>query len=116
MVWIEGGTFMMGSNDFYPEEAPAHEVAVDGFFIDKYPVINRQFARFVRETNYVTFSERYPPPEDYPDAQPEMLVPGSLVFDNPGHRVDLNNYSNWWTFRAGANWRHPEGPGSSLKG
>jgi formylglycine-generating enzyme required for sulfatase activity len=79
MVWIPGGTFRMGSNDHYPEEAPVHSVTVDGFWMDKYQVTKAQFANFVRETGYVTVAERAPNPEDYPGAPPENLVPGSLV-------------------------------------
>lgn len=116
MVWIPGGTFLMGSDKHYPEEAPAHYVKVDGFWMDRYAVTNEQFARFVKATRYVTFAERRPNPKDYPGAPPEMLVPGSLVFVQPRRPVDLNNYFNWWAWVPGANWRHPEGPGSSIKG
>lgn len=79
MVWIPGGTFMMGSNDHYPEEAPAHAVTVDGFWMDQYTVTNVQFSRFVEETNYVTWAERPANPEDYPGAKPELLVPSSEI-------------------------------------
>jgi formylglycine-generating enzyme len=116
MVWVPGGTFLMGSNDHYPEESPAHEVTVDGFWMDKYTVTNSQFARFVEETDYVTLAERPPDPAQYPGAKPEMLVAGSVVFQQPTHQVDLRNRYNWWTWVKGANWRHPEGPGSSLRG
>lgn len=116
MVWIPGGTFIMGSNDHYPEEAPAHSVTVEGFWMDRYAVTNARFSRFVEETNYVTSAERAPNPEQYPDAKQEMLVPASVVFRRPGFKVDLNNHFNWWTYVPGANWRHPQGPGSSLKG
>ena len=116
MVWIPGGTFMMGSNDHYPEEAPAHAVTVDGFWMDQYTVTNAQFSRFVEETNYVTWAERAPNPEDYPGAKPEMLVPASVVFRRPGYKVSLHDAYQWWTYVPGANWRHPLGPGSSLKG
>src|SRR5688572_83695 len=80
MVRIPGGTFLMGSNDFYPEEAPAHTVKVDGFWMDEHPVTVSEFRRFVRETGYVTVAERPLDPNDYPGADPELLVPGSLVF------------------------------------
>lgn len=116
MVWIPGGTFQMGSNDHYPEEAPAHRVTVDGFWMDKYTVTNEQFQKFVKATNYVTFAERVPNPDDYPGADPTMLVPSSVVFQKPTHRVDMQNIYNWWQYIPGANWRHPEGRGSSIKG
>jgi formylglycine-generating enzyme len=114
MVWIEGGTFLMGSDHHYPEEAPAHNVTVSGFWIDQFTVTNKQFQRFVKETGYVTFAERPPKPENYPGALPELLVPGSLVFQAPDRPVDLRTCS-WWSYVPGANWRHPHGPGSSIK-
>jgi formylglycine-generating enzyme len=89
MVWVSGGTFSMGSDDHYPEEAPAHRVSVGGFWIDRYAVTNRDFARFVRKTGYVTFAEQTPRAEDYPRAYPAMLVAGSSVFVSPGRPVDL---------------------------
>ena len=89
MVWIPGGTFLMGSDHHYPEEAPAHEVTVDGFWMDRYTVTNREFRRFVEATGYVTFAEKPPRAEDYPGAKPEMLVAGSIVFRKPAQRVDL---------------------------
>ena len=116
MIWIPGGEFIMGSDDHYPEEAPAHRVAVDGFWIDAKQVTNAEFRRFVKATGYETVAERAPRAEDYPGALPEMLVPGSVVFDQPDRRVSLNNHYNWWGWKAGANWRHPEGPGSTLDG
>lgn len=116
MVWVPGGTFMMGSNDHYPEEAPAHEVAVNGFWMDQYTVTNAQFSRFVEDTNYVTSAERCPNPKDYPGAVPELLVPASVVFRRPGYKVSLSDHFQWWTYVPGASWRHPLGPGSSLKG
>ena len=116
MVWVPGGTFMMGSNDHYPEEAPAHPVTVNGFWMDQHTVTNAQFSRFVEDTGYVTSAERAPRPEDYPGAKPEMLVPASVVFYRPVFKVDLNNHFNWWTYIQGASWRHPQGPKSSLKG
>src|SRR5262245_25211164 len=116
MVWIAGGTFTMGSNDHYAEEAPAHQVAVDGFWMDAYPVTNLQFGRFVKATSYVTLAERVPDAADYPGAKPELLVPGAVVFVRPARPVDLNNHYNWWHYVPGACWRHPEGPGSTLNG
>lgn len=116
MVWIPGGTFLMGSNDFYPEEKPAHRVAVDSFWMDEHPVTNAAFRRFVKATGYVTVAEREPDPSDYPDADPRLLVPGSLVFRKPPRRIGLHDYRAWWAFVPGACWKHPEGPGSSLHG
>src|SRR4026208_1052682 len=92
MSWIPGGTFTMGSNDHYPEEAPAHPVTVDGFWMDQYTVTNAQFSRVVEETDYVTSAERTPRPEDYPGAGPEMLIPASVVFQQPKFRVNLRNH------------------------
>ena len=115
MVWIPAGTFMMGSDSHYPEEAPAHEVSVDGFWIDSFTVTNRQFAQFVAETGHVTVAEQAPDPADYPGAKPEMLMPASTVFVAPTRRVDLANPYNWWTYVPGADWRHPQGPGSSVE-
>jgi formylglycine-generating enzyme len=116
MVWVPGGTFLMGSDDHYPEEAPAHRCHVDGFWIDRDTVTNRQFAHFVTSTGYLTVAEESPDPSDYPGAKPEMLVPASIVFCQPPQRVDLNNHYNWWTYVPGASWRHPQGPGSSVNG
>jgi sulfatase modifying factor 1 len=109
MVWIPGGTFRMGSDRHYPEEAPVHRVTVDGFWMDRTPVTNREFRAFVEATNYVTFAEIAPDPKDYPGALPHMLKAGSLVFSPPDHPVDLRNFANWWTFKFGANWRRPCG-------
>ena len=116
MVWIPGGTFMMGSNAHYPEEAPAHLVTVEGFWMDQYTVTNAQFSKFVEKTGHVTLAERAPKAEDYPGAKPELLVPASVVFSKPAFPVDLRNPYNWWTYIPGADWRHPQGPHSSLKG
>jgi sulfatase modifying factor 1 len=115
MVWIAGGTFLMGSNDHYPEEAPAHMVTVDPFWMDRFTVTNAQFSRFVESTGYVTLAEQAPNAKDYPGAKPELLVPASVVFKKPSHRVDMSNAYNWWTYVPGANWRHPQGPETSLK-
>jgi formylglycine-generating enzyme required for sulfatase activity len=116
MVWIPGGTFRMGSDHHYPEEAPVHEVAVDGFWMDLYPVTNLEFKRFVEATKYVTLAERPPNPADFPGAPPENLVPGSMVFRKTSGPVDLRDYRNWWAWMPGASWRRPNGPGSSLQG
>ena len=115
MVRISGGTFWMGSDSHYPEEAPAHRVEVDSFYIDRFPVTNEDFQRFIEETGYVTFAEILPSPESYPDALPEMLYAGSLVFIKPNKREELKGCS-WWQFIGGADWRHPLGPTSSLDG
>jgi formylglycine-generating enzyme len=116
MAWIPGGVFRMGSDRHYPEEAPAHRARVDGFLIDRAPVTNRQFAAFVAATRYRTISERPPDPADYPGALPHLLTPGSLVFQATPGPVDLSDFSNWWRWKQGAYWRHPEGPGSSVAG
>ncbi|MGZ5398760.1 MAG: formylglycine-generating enzyme family protein [Nocardioides sp.] len=115
MVWIPGGTFLMGSNEHYPEEAPAHRVSVDGFWIDQHAVTNREFARFVKATGHVTLAERAPDPADYPGAREDLLVPASVVFRQPDHPVSLDDAYNWWAYVPGANWRQPQGPGSSVK-
>lgn len=115
MVWIPGGEFMMGSDDHYSEEAPVHHVTVDGFWMDKYQVTNAQFAKFVRETGYVTVAERPPDPALYPDAPPENLVAGSLVFQMTAGPVDLRRVDQWWAWKPGASWRRPEGPGSHVR-
>lgn len=116
MVWVPGATFRMGSDQHYPEEAPARRVSVDGFWMDVTPVTNAQFARFVEETGYKTFCETAPSADDYPDADPALLVPASVVFVAPTGRVDLRNIHQWWELMAGADWRHPQGPGSSIEG
>jgi len=116
MVGIPGGTFRMGSDKHYPEEAPAHRVTVDSFWIDRTPVTNRAFRKFVNATGYVTFAEIPPDPKDYPGALPDMLKAASLVFTPPRHTVDLRDWSKWWQFKAGANWRRPYGPRSSISG
>lgn len=116
MVRVPGGTFRMGSDSHYPEEAPSHRVSVDPFWIDAAPVTNRQFRAFVEATGHVTFAEIAPDPKDYPGALPHMLRAGSLMFDPPTHAVDLRDWSQWWTFKFGATWRKPYGAGSSIKG
>jgi len=114
IVWIPGGTFLMGSDQFYPEERPAHRVGVDGFWMDKHPVTNAEFRRFVEATRYTTVAERAPNPADYPGIDPSLLVPGSLVFKRPPHRVPLQDHGAWWAYVPGACWHHPEGPASSI--
>jgi formylglycine-generating enzyme required for sulfatase activity len=116
MVWVPGGTFRMGSDEHYPEERPAHPVAVDGFWMDRFAVTNDDFRRFVDATGWRTLAERPAKPEDYPGAAPEMLAPSSVVFRKSASPVDLRNPYNWWTYVAGANWRHPHGPDSTIRG
>src|SRR5580765_1633835 len=116
MIRIPGGTFRMGSDKHYPEEAPVHRVTVGDFWIDRTPVTNRQFREFVKATGHVTFAEIPPDPKNYPGALPNMLFAGSLVFTPPKHPVDLRDWSQWWTFLKGANWQHPYGPDSNVKG
>src|SRR5262245_30872824 len=116
MVWILGGTFTMGSDRHYPEEAPAHRVSVGGFWMDKFAVTNERFAHFIETTGHVTLAERPPNPADYPGAKPEMLVPASVVFRKAPRPVSLQDRYSWWTYIPGADWRHPEGPGSSIVG
>lgn len=128
MVWIPGGVFDMGAGDdnemAWEEEKPAHKVRVNGFWMDEHEVTNQQFAAFAEATGYITDAEKAPlleeimaqvppgtPPPDTAD-----LVAGSMVFSMPEQQVPLNNYANWWKWVHGANWRHPEGPGSNLEG
>jgi len=114
MQWIPGGSFRMGSDDHYPEERPVHDVAVDGFWMDDHQVTVREFRRFVKATGYVTVAERPLDPADYPDADPDLLVPGSLVFRPTSGPVDLSDYRLWWHWTPGARWDRPEGPGSDI--
>ncbi len=112
MVWIPGGLFVIGSDRHYPEEAPVRESVVAGFWMDRYPVTNAEFARFVAATGHVTLAERVPRAEDYPDALPGMLQAGSLVFARPTALNGPVDWLDWWRLVPGADWRHPEGPGS----
>ena len=105
----------MGSNEHYPEEAPAHRVRVGAFRIEPVAVTNEQFGRFVADTSYVTVAERDLDPADYPGAPRENLQPGSLVFTPTSGPVDLRHLSQWWEWTPGASWRHPTGPSSSIK-
>ena len=116
MVWVSGATFQMGSADFYPEERPVHPVAVDGFWMDEHLVTVAEFRRFVKATGHVTMAERAPDAADFPNADPELLVPGSLVFDQPDRPVPMDDVRNWWAWTPGADWRHPDGPASTLAG
>ena len=112
MVWIEGGSFQMGSDDAYPEEAPSHRVEVGGFWIDRYPVTNERFARFVEAVHYVTFAEVASIAIDSPWGGPRKGTGGSLVFVKPTIRGSRHD-TTWWRHVVGANWRHPRGPDSS---
>jgi formylglycine-generating enzyme len=114
MTMIPGATFRMGDERFYPEEGPVHAVAVDGFWIDQHPVTTAEFARFVDATGHVTVAELAPDPAQYPDADPDLLVPGSAVFQKTAGPVDVRDVTNWWHWTPGASWRHPEGPGSDV--
>ncbi len=116
MKAVPGGSFRMGSESFYREERPTRQVSVDAFQIDQAPVTNDAFGRFIEATGYVTMAERQPDPALYPDADPALLVPASLVFVKPAGPVGLQDFRAWWTYVPGADWKHPEGPGSSLLG
>ena len=115
MVWIEGGNYKMGSEDF-PDAKPVHEVSVKGFWMDETEVTNAQFAAFVKATNYVTVAERPLDPKDYPGVPLENLVPGSAVFKAPLNEIALTDYQQWWQYIPGASWQHPTGPESSIVG
>jgi formylglycine-generating enzyme len=117
MVWIPGGSFSMGADDPEMTDAkPVHDVTVAGFWMDRTEVTNRLFSQFVAATGYVTVAERKPDPKDFPDAPPDKLVPGSIVFRPPAGRVSLDDPMVWWTYLPGADWRHPEGPGTTIEG
>jgi formylglycine-generating enzyme required for sulfatase activity len=126
MVWIPGGEFSMGSTvesesmcglpGLTRDAQPIHRVYVDGFWMDKTEVSNEEFEKFAKATGYITVAERAPTKEEYPDAPPENLVAGSVVFTPTDHQVQLNNHFQWWNYVKGANWRHPTGPDSDLKG
>ena len=116
MVRIPGGIFRMGSDKHYPEEAPAHRVTVDDFWIDRTPVTNRQFQGLCSPRKPATSPSRKfrPTRKDYPGALPHMLYAGSLVFSPPSRPVNLRDWSQWWSFLKGADWRHPYGPTSNI--
>ena len=118
MVWIPGGWFWMGTDreELFPDAYPPKLVYVDGFWMDKTEVTNAQFAKFVEETGYVTTAERAPSRDEFPNAPPEKLVPGSICFRQPKQVHGLDNVLQWWDYVPGANWRHPDGPGSSVVG
>ena len=116
MVFINGGTFMMGSDKFFPEEKPVHKVTVNSFWMDKYVVTNKEFSDFVLSTNYVTVAERPLNHNDFPGLSEDDLAPGSMVFEKSNGPVDLKNYANWWKWVKGASWKNPQGPESNLIG
>src|SRR4051812_43202845 len=115
-VFLPGGEFRMGSDRFYPEEAPVRTVPVPDLEVDEHPVTNAAFRRFVKATGHVTVAERLPDPDDFPGADPTDLVAGSLVFRPTSGPVPLDDWTRWWHWVPGADWRHPEGPGSTLHG
>ena len=115
LVALPGGSFRMGSTQFYPEEAPVHSATVAAFAVERHPVTNAQFAEFVADTGYVTVAEQTPDPALYPGAAPQDLVPGSLVFRPTSGPVDLHDWRQWWDWVPGANWRHPFGPDSGIE-
>ncbi len=126
MVYIPGGTFMMGADNEQADkdEYPKHKVTVDGFYMDEHEVTNAQFKKFVDATGYITTAEKKPDweqlktqlPPGTPKPDESQLVAASLVFTPPNHAVDLNNYSQWWSWVEGASWKHPEGPKSNIEG
>ena len=126
MAWVPGGEFSMGSEDpralrdggseSMADARPIHRVLIDGFWMDKTDVTNEEFERFVKATGYITVAEKKPRPEDFPGVPLEKLVPGSIVFHPPAKAVALDDPSKWWSYVPGANWRHPTGPQSSIKG
>ena len=115
-VLVPGGTFRMGSDQFYPEEGPVRAAVVPDLWVDEHPVTNAAFRRFVKATGHLTVAERPPDPADFPDVDPTELVPGSLVFRPTAGPVPLDDWTRWWHWVPGADWRHPEGPGSTLHG
>lgn len=116
MILIDGGQFTMGSDVSHPEERPARIATVGSFWIDRHEVTNAEFAAFVAATGYVTAAERPLDPALYPGIDPELLKPGAMVFVMPESVADQVDISQWWQYLAGADWRHPEGPGSSIEG
>src|SRR5579862_989741 len=126
MRWIPGGTFTMGTDDrrSMANERPSHLIKLDGFWLDEHDVTNAEFRRFVKASGYVTIAERpivweelkKELPPGTPRPPDAMLKPGALVFTPPDHPVDLRNMANWWTWTAGANWQHPQGPASTIDG
>lgn len=117
MIWIPGGTFWMGCDDCdMPDTQPVHLVSVDGYWLDRTPVTNNQFAQFVKATGYITIAERAPDPKDYPGVDTKNLVAGSAVFSPPSQDVPLDDITQWWRYAPGASWKHPEGRGTTIGG
>ena len=116
MVWIPPGKFWRGSDTGQSDERPVRELTISGFWMDKTEVTVKQYDAFVRDTDYVTVAERKPNPEDFPGADPALLVPGSVVFARPTEPVSLQNHYAWWTYAPGASWRRPEGAESNVSG
>jgi len=116
MAFIPGGTFVMGSDRQQPEERFTHIVRVDPFWIDRHEVTNAQFSRFVAATHYVTLAERGLDPKTHPGASEELLAPGSALFVQPMKADRSGSNAQWWQYVKGANWREPEGPGSTIAG
>lgn len=114
LIELPGGSFVMGSTDFYPDEAPVHTATVEAFALERHPVTNAQFAAFVADTGYVTIAERPMDPALYPGVAPADLAPGALVFRPTAGPVDLSDWRQWWDWSPGACWRHPFGPHSSV--
>lgn len=114
MILVPGGRFAMGSRHHYQEEAPVREVDVPDVWFDPHPVTNRRFAAFVADTGHVTVAERAPSAADFPDADPALLVPGSQVFTQTDGPVPLDDWTRWWRWQPGADWRHPQGPDSGI--
>jgi formylglycine-generating enzyme required for sulfatase activity len=115
MVWIPGGQFWMGT-DHLEDARPVHQVEVQGFWMDSTDVTNEQFERFVKATGYLTIAERPLSQKEFPNLAPDEIAPGSVVFSPPAHPISLDQPLAWWRFVRGANWRHPEGPNSDLRG
>lgn len=126
MVWVKGGEYMMGTADGEgrPDEYPQHKVRLDGFWIDITEVTNAQFKKFIAATGYITTAEQKPDweelkkqlPPGTPKPDESMLVASSLVFTPPALPVQLNDVAQWWSWKEGADWKHPQGPGSSIEG
>ncbi len=116
MILVEGGVLVQGSVGFYPEEQPVRDVPVGDLWVGQHPVTNAEFRRFVKDAGHVTVAEEAPDPADFPDADRSDLVPGSLVFTPTAGPVPLDDWQRWWRWQPGADWRHPEGPGSTLDG
>jgi len=125
MMWVPGGEFLMGSDHklAQPNERPAHRVKVAGFWMDRHHVTNAEFRKFVEATGYVTTAERKPNWETIkvqvapgtPRPPDSALIPGAMVFVGTDRPVSLDDWSQWWRYVPGANWKHPQGPGSSIE-